>query len=553
MLSKLHIENVAVIESTDVDFSSGLNVLTGETGAGKSIVIDAIGAVLGRRTSRELVRTGAESARVDAVFETADRRWELSRRITADGRGTCRLNGETVPVSRLRELGETLLDIHGQNDGRQLLDENSHRGSLDRYAGLEAEVETYRAAYTAWRDTERRIRELRMDAEEKERRIEMLQFRISELERAELRPGEMQELEQRRDLLKNSVHIVEAVEEAEAALEGGDGIPDGAAGLLSMAERALRHAARWSADLGGIADSLGELRFQAEDAAERLHDLRREIDFPPGELERVEARLDRLKRLSRKYGPTEEEMLQALESARLDLEAVESSDEDAARLERRAQGQRREAEKLAQTLSQKRREAAERLKTEVEAQLHQLSMPGARFEVVFEDPEDGLDSFGCDEVAFLMSANAGEAPGRISRIASGGELSRIMLALKNILAAGDEIDAMVFDEIDTGVSGVAAQRVAESLGRLSRTRQVICVTHLPQIAAMADEQYVVRKTERDGRTYTSVDRLDQDGRVQELSRLTGGDNVTLITMAAASEQIAAAEEYKKSLAAAKKS
>ena len=545
MLTSLHIENVAVIEETGARFLPGLNVLTGETGAGKSIVIDAIGAVLGRRTSRELVRSGAEAAQVDAVFETGKKKTEISRRITADGRGSCRLDGQPIAVSRLRELGENLLDIHGQNDGRQLLDESSHLESLDHYAGLEEEKTAYRTAYRAWQETLRRVRELRLDEDEKQRRMEMLAFRISELEKAEIRPGEMRELEERRELLKNAVHIVDAIREADDALMDTDGAVD----KLGEAESALRHAARWSEDLGKLAEALGELRFAAEDAAERLRDQRAEIDFPPGELERVEARLDRLKRLSRRYGPSEEEMLQSLETARLDLEAVESSDEDAERLERRAGQQRKEAEAMAAALSQKRRKAAEQLKTEVETQLRELSMPGVRFEVSFEEPEGGLDSNGCDEVAFLMSANAGEAPGRISRIASGGELSRIMLALKNILAAGDDVEAMVFDEIDTGVSGVAAQRVAESLGRLSRRKQVICVTHLPQIAAMADAQFVVRKSETGGRTYTMVERLDREGRVRELARLTGGENITRNTLLAAEEQISAAEAYKAALPA----
>ncbi len=547
MLLSLHIENIAVIEKTDVLFAPGLNVLTGETGAGKSIVIDAIGAVLGRRTSRELVRTGADAALVEAVFETSDGRYELSRRITADGRGSCKVNGQTVSVSKLRELGEKLLDIHGQNDGRQLLDESSHRDSLDRYAGLMGEVDRYRVAYKQWRETVRRRDELQLDEEEKERRIDMLRFRINELEKADIHPGEMQELSDRRDLLKNAVHIVDAVDNAVSAMLGGGGVSDGAVDLIAQAQGGLGRASRWSEELGKIAAELGDLRFAAEDIAEKLRDLRSEIDFPPGELERVEGRLDRLKRLSRKYGPTEDDMLSALESARMDLEAVEGSDEDVARLDRRAQQQRKEAEKLARALSDARAAAALRLKAEVEGQLKDLSMPGVRFEVSFEEPEDGLDSYGCDEVAFLMSANAGEAPGRISRIASGGELSRIMLALKNILAAGDGIEAMVFDEIDTGVSGVAAQRVAEKLGSLSRTKQVICVTHLPQIAAMADEQYVVHKAEQGGRTYTSVVHLDEDGRVDELSRLTGGDNITLTTRAAAAEQIIAAAQYKSNM------
>ncbi len=547
MLLSLHIENIAVIEKTDVRFAPGLNVLTGETGAGKSIVIDAIGAVLGRRTSRELVRTGADAALVEAVFETADGRYEISRRITADGRGSCRINGQTAPVSKLRELGEKLLDIHGQNDGRQLLDEASHRDSLDRYGALGDALALYKAAYKQWRDTVRRRDELQMDEDEKERRIDMLRFRINELEKADIHPGEMQELSERRDLLKNAVHIVDAVDNAVNAMLGGGGVSDGAVDLICEAQGGLGRASRWSEELGKIAAELGDLRFAAEDIAEKLRDLRSQIDFPPGELERVEGRLDRLKRLSRKYGPTEDDMLAALDQARLELETIEGSDDDVERLTRRANAQRKEAEKLAYELSDKRREAAARLKAEVEGQLKDLSMPGVRFEVYFEEPEDGLDSHGCDEVAFLMSANAGETPGRISRIASGGELSRIMLALKNILAAGDGIEAMVFDEIDTGVSGIAAQRVAEKLGQLSRVKQVICVTHLPQIAAMADEQYVVQKAEAEGRTYTSVIQLDPNGRVRELSRLTGGDNITATTMAAAEEQIKAAMHYKENM------
>ena len=559
MLQLLHIENIAVIERADIEFGAGFNVLTGETGAGKSIVIDALNAVTGARVSRELVRTGAGAAGVTALFssdagiawcrengiEPEDDGLIVSRRFTADGKSSCRVCGVPVAVSQLRELGLVLIDVHGQNDGRKLMDESSHLKYLDAFAGDGEALAAYRSVYELLRQTEREIEALTMDESEKERRMDMLRYQIGELERAELEPGEMDRLNDRRELLKNASRLTEALEVSFAALYGGeDGA--GAAALLGDAEGALHGAARYAQQFEPLAARLRDLRYGVQDAAEELRDLRDELDFSPEELDRIESRLDALKRLSRKYGGSEEEMLAFLDNCRKELGDIEVSSERIEELRADRERLFERAGKQAAVLSKKRKQAAETLEKRIMAELSDLNMKGTRFAAEFSPAasEDGLTSSGADTVRFLISANAGEAPGRISRIASGGELSRIMLAMKNVLSQGEEADTLVFDEVDAGVSGIAAQRVAEKLSCLAAEKQVLCVTHLPQIAAMADAHFEISKSVRDGRTYTSVAGLDPDGRRAELARLIGGENVTETTLASAQELIAASESYK---------
>ena len=557
MLQLLHIENIAVIERADVELGDGLNVLTGETGAGKSIVIDALGAVLGGKTSREFVRRGAAAALVTAVFtgqealswceengvEAEDGSVLLSRRITADGHSVCRVNGVPVSLAQMRELGNLLLDIHGQNDGQRLLDERFHRRYLDGFGHLEGDLDAYRAAYEAMRETGKAVEELSLDEGAKERQMDTLRYQIAELERAELKPGETEELAARRDFLRNASRITDGVNDAYLALSGSDR-SDGACSLVENALSALQSASRFAPQLGDLAKRLQELDWAAKDAAEELRDFRESLDFTPGELDALESRLELLRRLGRKYGGDETALLAFLENCKEELDAMEFSGERLEKLEAELRERKAAVLSAGETLRKARKRAAGELGRRIADELSQLSMKGTLFEVEFEPlPEPGAE--GLDDVRFLMSANIGEKPGRISRIASGGELSRIMLAMKTVLSENDPVGSMVFDEIDTGVSGIAAQRVGEKLCALARRKQILCVTHLPQIAAMADIQFAVEKRQENGRTYTDVRRLDPDGRRAEIARLTGGDNVTGLTLSSAGEQIQAADDWKR--------
>lgn len=557
MLNELHIENIAVIERADISFGGGLNVLTGETGAGKSIVIDSIGAVLGGRVSRELVRSGAKFGSVTAVFDAegcekwladneidCDGELILQRRINADGKSGCRVCGMPVTAAQLKELAMSLVDIHGQNDGRLLMDERRHRDYLDRFGAYGKELEAYAEKYAAYSDIKREIDSLKMDEIEKERLSESLKYQIQELERAELKAGERDELSARRDLLRNSEKLTEALNEALAALNDGD---DNAIADAQNAAYYAGRAAGMAPELEEAAESISSAALTLTDAAETLRDFLDSLNFSPEEYDALEERLSLLSRLSRKYGREDEELIKYLDECRAKLDDIEYADERVMKLERKLAEAKRDCAAGAQLLSAKRREAAKALEARITAELRELNMPSVRFAVEFSpiENEDGFDRHGADEIRFVMSANAGEALGRISHIASGGELSRIMLAMKNVFAANDPVPTMIFDEIDTGVSGVAAQRVGEKLFCVSLGKQVMCVTHLPQIAAMADSHYLIRKEERGGRTYTQVSRLDADGRIRELARLHGGDNITNITLASAEEQLKLAEQYKR--------
>ncbi len=559
MLSLLHIENIALIQSADIRFEPGYNVLTGETGAGKSIVIDSIGAVLGERTSRELIRTGAKSALVTAVFTQVpslpwleengialhDGEVLLQREIQGDGRNVCRVDGRLVTVAQLRELGRQLLNIHGQHDGQQLLDPASHLGYLDRCGGHTELLEHYRTAYQAWNGLRKQIAALEMDEAERSRRVDTLNFQIRELERAQLRAGEDEELDQRRTLLRSAGKLMDALQAAEYALCGDDE-GGGVCSLLADAEGELDSVSQFSTPLEELSRQVSELRSAADDAADTLRDLTREMEFSPGELDEVESRLDVLYRLKKKYGATVEEMLQYLDRCRRELDEIQYADDTIARLTKELDKARKEADRAAQSLSQQRRKAAEKLEKRVQEELRQLDMPKVRFQVEFApiDNQWGLDETGMDQVQFLMSANVGEALKPIQKVASGGELARIMLALKNVLAQDDEIGTLVFDEVDTGVSGRAAQKVAEKMAQVARHKQVLCVTHLPQLAAMADTHFSVSKGEREGRTYTNLERLDRKQRREELARLIGGAAVTPALLESAEELLAQADAWR---------
>ena len=562
MLSLLHIENIALIQSADIRFEPGFNVLTGETGAGKSIVIDSIGAVLGERTSRELIRTGAKSALVTAVFTrvpplpwleengfpTGEEELLLQRELQGDGRNVCRIDGKLVTVAQLRELGRQLLNIHGQHDGQQLLDPASHLGYLDQFGGCQPLLEDYQEAYRKWHDIRREMDKLQMDEAERSRRVDTLNYQIQELERAQMKAGEDEELSARRTLLRSAGKLMEAVQSAEFALSG-DEDRDGACSLIAQAEGEVQGVSSISPELGELSEKLTALRCAADDAADTLRDLSRSFDFSPGELDQVEERLDLLYRLRKKYGPTVEDMLAYLDRCRKELDQIQYADDTLARLEKDLKKAQKEAARRGESLSQARREAAGALQARVQEELRQLDMPKVQFQTEFtpKGGEAGMDETGLDEVQFLMSANLGEALKPIQKVASGGELARIMLALKNVLAEQESIGTLVFDEVDTGVSGRAAQKVAEKLAQVSRRKQVLCVTHLPQLAAMADTHFSVEKGERDGRTYTRVVLLDREQRKAELARITGGSHVTEALLASAGELLDQAERYRASL------
>ena len=558
MLHLLHIENIAVIEEADIAFSSGFNALTGETGAGKSIVIDAMGAVLGQRTSRDLIRTGAAKAFVSAVFtglpslpaladlSLAPEEGELllQREIYADGKNACRINGKPVTVAQLRQIGNQLLNIHGQHDGQQLLDEEQHGAYLDRYGHVEGYLETYGACFAAMEETRRKIRSLQMDEAEKARRVDSLQFQINELERADLKPGEEEALQQRRMLLRNSEKFMSAIQGALWSLSGGDE-GGGAVSLLREAEDSLFGARGLGEQFSQLHQRLTALHSEAYDVAETLRDMESAFDFSPQELDALESRADQLYRLKKKYGSTVEEMLEYLDQCRSELDRITFAADTVERLQRELQTEYAQVMKAAQLLSGARKAAAKDLELRVQDELRQLDMPRARFSICFAEKEPAAD--GIDEVRFLMSANMGEELKPIQKVASGGELARIMLALKNVLAENETIGTLVFDEVDTGVSGRAAQKVAEKLAQVSRVKQVLCVTHLPQLAAMADVHFSVEKGEREGRTYTSVEELNREQRCRELARLTGGAHITAAMLAGAEELIASAEQYKAAL------
>ena len=561
MLNELHIENIAVIERADISFSAGLNVLTGETGAGKSIVIDSIGAVLGERVSRELVRHGAEKGLVSAVFdlEGTTEQWLreneieaedeliLQRRISADGKSSCRVCGAPVTAAQMKELAALLVDIHGQNDGRQLMDERRHREYLDRFGSYEDCIAEYGSQYAKFRAIEKDIAKLSMDELEKARLSDSLSFQINELEKAELKVGEMDELSSRRDLLRNAEKLTEAIDEAYSALYGGE---ENALTLAQNAQYYAQRAAAIAPELEKAQSSISEAVFSLTDAAELLRDFKESLDFSPEEYDRLETRLALLNKLNRKYGKDEGELLDYLQQCRDKLDDIQYADERLLKLNKELEAQKARCLSAAENLSRKRRQAAEELEKRIVSELRDLNMPSVRFAVEFTPVENklGFDGNGMDQIRFVMSANAGEEMGRISKIASGGELSRIMLAMKNVFAENDPVSTMIFDEIDTGVSGIAAQRVGEKLYSVSKGKQVMCVTHLPQIAAMADSHFVISKEERQGRTFTQVRPLDTEGRKQELARLHGGDHITATTLASAQEQLSAAEKFKKAMA-----
>ena len=549
MLSLLHIENIAVIERSDISFNPGFNVLTGETGAGKSIVIDAISAILGERAYRDMIRTGASKASVQAVFTDVpklqwfedngveyDSETVIQREIHLDGKNVCRVNGSLVSVSILRKLGIQLINIHGQHDSASLLDEANHLGFLDAFGNNEDLRADYNEKYNAVAALRREIERMTMDESEKLRRMETLRYQIEEISKAELEAGEDDALEERRKLLQNAEKLSDGISTAVECLYGGDD-SDGAATLLAQAERELARLSRYTDAFAQLHDQVADLMYQVQDVAEQARDARDDLCYSADELEQIESRLDVIHRLRRKYGVTCADILEYLENAKAELDEIEFADDHLERLKGKLKKAENSAWDAAFALRENRKTTAVGLSERILTELAQLDMPRVQFSCEFEEKE--LSADGADNVVFYMSANAGEALKSMSKVASGGELARIMLAMKNVLAEQDQVNTLIFDEVDTGVSGRAAQKVAEKLRSVAAHKQVLCVTHLPQLAALANTHLLIAKSERDGRTYTTVTPLDIEGRKMELARIIGGTNITEITLKSAEEMLQA--------------
>lgn len=553
MLSNLQIENIAVIKSASIDFENGFNVMTGETGAGKSIVIDSLNAILGERTSRELIRSGADSASVCAEFQNVgdnvkneleklgiekDDTLIVSRKLTPDGKNVCRINGMPATVSMLKALGVQLVNIHGQLDNQSLLSPETHCSFIDKLAGSGRELNEFKELYSLYIKKKNELKSLNTDVNEKNRRLDILNYQIEEIQKADIRPGEKDELTEKLGFLRNAEKVLDLLHTAYAALNG-DGEMPGAADVAADAASKLLSAADYSSDFTETANGVNDAAMNLSAYTEELRDKIYSLDYDPNETERAEERLDVIYRLSQKYGDSEEDILAYLENAEKERDALSFSDERAEQLRAETEKAYNEALAAAKKLSEIRIEAGKKFSADVERELAFLDMPSVKF--IVNDSVGELYENGIDNIEFLLSANAGEEPKPLSKIASGGELSRIMLAIKCVLSELDDIDTLIFDEIDSGVSGRAALKIAAKMKELSKTHQVICVTHLAQIAAFADEHKLISKEEKDGRTYTCIASLDYDGRKYELARIMGGLTVTQSILNSAEELLSSAE------------
>ena len=545
MLKTLEIENIAVIEKTTVDFSSGLNVLTGETGAGKSIVVDSINAILGERTSRELVRHGAENAYVSAYFEDIsdnvknvlnqlgfdaeeDNSLLITRKISVSGKSSCRVNGKNATVSMLKTIGAVLVNIHGQHDSQELLNPDCQYKYIDMLFDNDTALKEYKASFKDLIAVRRKLKTLTGDETEKERMLELLDYQIKELEDADIQIGEREKLSSRRDLINRSEAIAAAMNKTLSAINGDDEI----SGVQSVLNDCcnLLSAFDETKDISEIFADINDRIETAKDGIEKLYSV---IDYDPGELEQIEERLDLLYRFSNKYGSSEEEMLDFLAKAKEQRDSIVYSDKELEQLNADYDRLFEQTVDLAQKLSDKRKITAKQFEKSVKAELAFLDMPKLEFVVDFK--KGNLSSTGFDKVEFLISTNPGEPPKPLAKIASGGELSRIMLAIKNILSYNDTIGTLIFDEIDTGVSGRASQKIGLKLKAVSKNTQVICVTHSAQIASNADEHFLIQKDTDGDRTFTKVTPLDFEGRKKELARIMGGLEITDTLLRSAEE------------------
>lgn len=534
MLSQLFIKNIAVIESASIDFENGFNVFTGETGAGKSILIDSINAVLGGRTSRDLVRTGEGKAVVSAVFTDVSSEAEklleelgydvedelmVSREISSEGKSVCKVNMRPATAGVLKQLSSVLIDVHGQHDSAVLQNPELHIGYIDSFGNIENELESYRESYKKLKSIERDIKKISMDDSDKAARIDMLKFQVGEIEAAAIEEGEEDELLALSKRIKSAENIMELISETIGALDG-NGENEGALEGLSTAIENCAKLAEYFPQYEGLSEKFKEMYYEFEEFGNDVKDNADELDFDPALQNRTEKRLDQIFRLKRKYGGSVEEMFKYYNKAVEELENIEFSEERLEKLQKERERLFGETAKLASVLTEKRHKAAESFEKAVAGELSYLNMPNVRFSVNFEETE--FTESGCDNIEFYIATNAGEPLKPLTKIASGGELSRIMLSIKNVLADNDNVDTLIFDEVDTGISGSAAQKVGQKLKQVSGGRQIICVTHLAQVAAYADNHLLISKSTEGGRTFTSVESLDKEGRVNELARIMGG-------------------------------
>lgn len=551
MLTTLRIENIAIIESAAIDFGNGLNVMSGETGAGKSIIVDAISAILGERTSKELIRTGAEKAQVTAFFEgigsnvtkllyslgipiESDNTLHISRTISLDGKNTCKVNGSAVTVSMLKQLGKELISIHGQHDSQNLLNPECHYKYLDALAKNDDIYSDYLEKYSAYSNLYKQFKALSQNEEEKQKRIEFLEHEISEIESANIRVGEYDELVSKRDLYRNSEKVIKGLSSALSILSDGDD-STGVVNAMFDASKAIEKSATHYDGAEKLASEMLDLSYALESKKSEIEDMISDCEFNPATLSEIEERISFLFKMKGKYGESEEEILEYLENSKSELDTLInlnlSQDEIIAKLEKDKEILLDAAERL----SLSRKHAASEFEVHVKHELTFLDMPNVEISVNFERTK--LNPTGSDNIEFLISPNPGEVLKPLAKIASGGELSRIMLAIQNVLSVSDNVGTMIFDEIDTGVSGSAAEKIAKVLKSVGSKGQVICITHSAQVASYADNHFVVEKKVQNEKTYTYVTPLDRDGRINEVARIIGGVNVTELQIKSATEMI----------------
>ena len=550
MLSQLYINNVAVISEATIDFAEGLNVFTGETGAGKTILISAINAVLGERASKEMIRTGEQKAAISALFtgisdeackalgeagySDDDGSVLIAREISADGKSSCRLNGRPATASILKTVSSLLINVHGQHDNQQLLSPGKHLGFIDSYGELAPLSAKYRQAYHAYMEVRRELESVDTDEAEKARRIDLLSYQINEIDAANLQPDEEEDLRSQRKLMKNALSVTEALGGSIAILDG-DEQTRGLTGLLGALMENMQQAAKYMEEAQPLSERLTDIFYEVEGMGADIHDLLENFDCDPGRLDEVERRLDAIYTLKKKYGADIPAVLAFRDAAEEELSQIESSDARAEKLRGQLGALLAQAEKLAKELSEKRIQAAARFTKAVMDELAFLDMPSVRLSVIRR--EKPLSPDGIDDMELFIATNLGEEAKSLAKIASGGELSRIMLSIKNVLADRDGIGTLIFDEVDTGVSGRAAQKIGQKLAQVAQNRQVIVVTHLAQVASFAKQHLYISKQTHDNRTVTTIQPLDRDSRVRELARIVGGEKVSEIALSHAREML----------------
>ena len=557
MLERLHIKNIAVIDEAEIEFNKGFNVLTGETGAGKSIIIDSINMVLGERTSKNLIRNGEKKAVVEALFyisnseiisrldemgiETDDGMLLLYRDVNTDGKSVCKINGSMATASNIREIASMLINIHGQNDNQSLLTPSAHIDFLNSYAKLSTELNAYRAEHKLVNELEESINNLQFDEREKERQTDLYSFQIDEINNANLTVGEDEKLAERKRFISSIGKIADVINSSHSALYGSErSVYDSISGVLNN----LQSVAEYDDRLSEIYERLNSTAIELDDIIYQIRDYRDSMEFDESEIDQIETRLDTINNLKRKYGNTIEDILTYRDEISEKLNRFFKSDEEINRLQKELDIAKMARKELASKLTDTRKKASVELSTKICNELADLDMSKVRFEVEIKECE--YNKNGCDSVEFLISVNAGEPLKPLSKIASGGEMSRIMLAIKSIFSDTDPVDTLIFDEIDTGVSGRAAQKIAEKINKISSNKQILCITHLAQIAAMADTHYLIEKAVEDNRTFTKVSPLDDNLRKNELARIIGGAQITDTTVKAAAEMIELADSIRKS-------